>query len=166
MIDEYIPVLLACVIAFIALLQPTDERFYAGVAFAATGLVHIIVFMLWEMSAFEPVDGITYFVTAALMSVAAMEIMVRISKVVSTTISLYRVCLAEIAANVAGLYLWYHGMSPAINVWLFAALRTWAVVILIRKDKADDARGYEVNSRVGYLGLVFGARRSNSNTGA
>lgn len=158
-VSDLLPLALAGVIVLLAIMQPTYERMMAGAWFALLGLLHFMLFYAWVFAFGEKMDGITYFVTAAITSGIAIELMMRIPKVVSTTISLYRVCIAEIAANSVALALWYYDQSPLINTYVFLVLRIWAISILLRKDTADDVGGYTITSRWDYFTFVLGTRR-------
>jgi len=157
---ELISVAMACVVALAAMFQKTDERMYVGFVFSSLGLLHFLAFYSWQMADGERMDGVTYFVTAALTSLFAMELMARQIKIVELTITLQRICLIEIIANIAGLLLWYVGMFPMANVLVFMALRTWAIFALMQKDGQNDSGGFAVTGRWDYFMLIVNPRRS------
>ncbi len=154
--------ILAAVISLLAILQRTDARLVAGTIFAGTGLAHILLFYSWQLAFHEDIDGITYFVTAAVFSVIAMELIYRIKEVTGLVITLQRVCSVEIVVNIAGLVLWYNSAYPEVNAYIFVAIRLWAISALIKKDGADDLGGCKTSTRWSYFMRVIAPWRGTA----
>lgn len=148
---EIAPSILAVVISFLAILQKSDDRIIAGSIFAVTGLGHIVMLYSFELVFVGGMDGVTYFVTASVASVIAMELMYRIPEITGLSVTLQRICMAEIITNAISLALWYNSIYPEVNTYAFVALRAWVIVALIKRDNSHDMGGYEATTRGGYF---------------
>ncbi len=140
---------LAIAIGILAVLQKTDERFYAATIFSALTLAHMVLFSATD-------SGHAYYIGAAFLDVAIMSFIARIDKIVSLTITLHRICLVEIIVNAIGWVMWMKYADPYWYNVTFIGLHLWAIFALTRKDNANDPGGYTVGSRFDYIRLVLG----------
>lgn len=147
---DAIPVMLAIIVLFLALMQEENDRFVVACIFAACGISHMMMFGVWQFVLGNDIDGITYFVTAAIMSGVAAELILKYPGTTNIAVTLVVISWVEIIANVIGLFFWYNGFSPLVNFFAFIAIRMWVIIALIRNN-ADDTGRLQVNSRADYL---------------
>jgi len=134
-VDAVTLIILAAVIA--AFLQPNAPRFFAAVAFVGVTLTHELFF--------PTLDGLNYYGSAALMDLSIIAITSGISPVPKMVLTLQKICLVSILANLAGWILWTLYYPPAAYDAALLALYVWALVSLINRSGLD-VGGYTVAS--------------------
>lgn len=140
----------ALAVLLLAATQPTPARRVVACSYAVVTFGHLMLVSPWA----DDLGG-AYFLTAAAGDVLVMALIMRSVKMPDTGISLMRVCVAEVVANWLGWRLWENGYDPAIYNTIFYGLSIWVMLILIRRDRAYERRGYSINSRVDNLRLIF-----------
>lgn len=141
---------LAAAIFILSIFQRNDERFVAACAYSILNLIHLLIL--------GDADGETYYASAALFDVAIIFIISRITKIVSTSLYIQRICIIEIILNYVGWIMYETYLDPfAYNV-AYLSLQVIMIAILLKKDSENDKRGYQADSRLNYLLLVAGLR--------
>lgn len=144
---------LSLIIFVLALCQPNANRMLAGLIYGCVGLAHWALLSWW-------VNDFAYYTTAGGASLLTILLIGRLRVISSTALSLIRVSLVEIVMNGVGCLLWYMYQPPLIYNLAFTLIFAWAIVVLLRKDRADEMGGdLEVGSWGDYLRLVAGAWR-------
>jgi len=146
--------ILAVIIMLLAMMQADEERYHVAMIFAIATLAHLLVVGFLD-------SGHVYYISAAVFDVLIMMLISRIPKIVGLTITIYRICIAEILVNAAGWAMWVSYMDPYWYNVAFMVLHLWAILALMQKDEIDDVGGYRVDNRLDYLRLIVSARHSN-----
>lgn len=141
--------ILALVIVLLAATQPSTVRKVAACSYAVIHAGHLAISPL--------LDGFAYFFSAAVADVVIMWLLLRASNFPAISISLLRVCFLEAFINALGWVLWYKYIEPTIYVTIFHVLNLWVVIILTRKDRADELGGRQVDSWADRLRLAIGS---------
>lgn len=139
----------AIVIALAALTQRSDIRFFASLAYSIVNLSHALFIATW-------VDGGMYFVTAGVANLLIAEWLVTLNRITDTVVSLLRVCVVELVVNATGGIIWWNGYDGGVYAGVYVGIYAWVVLILLRKDTADDGRGYQAAGWGDYLRLIAG----------
>ena len=140
---------LALMIAIISLFQKTDERFFAACIYSMLNMAHIVMF--YNMG------GPYYYLSAGIFDLLIILWIGSISKVVSTSLRIQRICIAEILVNYFGFVLWANYHEPYWYNMAFIVLHALTIIVLLMKDASSDNRGYPVSSWRDHLRLIAGA---------
>lgn len=147
-----ISVALSIVILLLAATQPSSERMGAACVYAGVNLAHLALISPW-------IGGYGYYLSAAMADIFIMAIIIQMPRITAVAISLLRVCLVEVIVNAIGWILWFKYFEPALYNSTFYLIYGWIVLILMRKDRADDVGGYKVDHWTDFLRLVIGSSR-------
>jgi len=128
--------------------QPNAARFIAAAAFTGAVLVHDV--------ALSSLDGVAYYGSAALFSLAVISAISRLDRVPEMALELQKVCLASIVINCGGWLLWLFYSPPMPYDAAFIALYCWAAYILTIRGRADVGRYF--SSCGGRAGLFSASR--------
>ena len=131
-----ITVLISC-IAIIALFQPNAPRLFAAVCFAVITLCHEVYF--------GDLDGLQYYGSAALLDLAIIVITSGINPVPKMVVTLHKICLVSIIANLMGWALWFFHLSPVAYEAVFVVIYAWTLITLLKRN-GSDVGGYTLDS--------------------
>lgn len=121
----------------VALIQPNAPRLFAAVVFVAVISLHEALF--------SPLDGLQYYGSAALFDLLIIVLTSGINPVPRMVLSLHRLCIVSILANMAGWVIWFFYFPPLAYDLAFVAINSWALFILIKRDGAN-VGGYSLDS--------------------
>jgi hypothetical protein len=124
-------------IAVMALLQPNAPRLYAALVFVA--------FMLAHEWLFSHYDGLAYYGSAALFDIAIMGGISGIRPMPKLVITIHKVCIFSIIANMGGFAMWALEMTPSLYNAAFIVIYAITLLALLKRDKTDD-RGFTMDS--------------------
>jgi hypothetical protein len=110
----------------VAFIQPNAPRLFAAVSFAAIISSHELLL--------SDLEGLQYYGSAALFDLAIIILTSGINPVPKMVLSLHRICITSILANLAGWVLWLFYYPPLAYDATFAAIYVWALVTLIKRD--------------------------------
>lgn len=113
----------------VAILQPNAPRLFASVTFVGIVLLHEALL--------SDLDGSQYYGSAALFSLLIIVLTSGIYPIPKMVISLHRLCIVSIFANMFGWAIWYLYYPPLAYDLAFVAIYAWALFILIKRDGAD-----------------------------
>ena len=136
MIYEAITLLIYAVL-IVAFLQPNAPRFFAAVIFIGITLLHELLLSSY--------DGLQYYGSAALFDLAIIIITSGINPVPKMVLSLHRICIVSIFANLAGWVLWFFYYPPLAYDAAFALIYVWTLITLIKRNGLD-VGGYTLDS--------------------
>jgi hypothetical protein len=117
-----------------ALLQPTAPRFFAAVFFIGVTFAHELLL--------SGLEGFAYYWSAAAFDLAIIFALGRLDSVPDLAVTLQRVCLVSIAANLIGWVLWRTYWPPAPYDYALVALNAWALTAFITGTKNDVVGGF------------------------
>lgn len=123
-----ISVLLAA-LALAALTQPTAPRLFAALIFVGVTLSH--EFILSDL------DGFAYYGSAALFDLCIIAATSGINPIPRMVITLHKICLISMGANLFGWILWFSYFPPDAYNALFSAIYLWALITLIIRGRVD-----------------------------
>jgi len=125
----------------------SPDRLYAGAIFVSASCVH-----LYFSDDFSDMGGIYPYFIASIFDLAIVSTIAKLRTISPSVISILRICIAETALNGIGWLMWDNEVTnyDTIYAGAFLMLSIYTVYILGRKDKADDKRGFKVDSW-GYL---------------
>lgn len=123
-----ISILLAALV-LAALTQPTAPRLFAAFIFVGVTLSHD--FLLSDL------DGFAYYGSAALFDLCIIAATSGINPIPRTVITLHKICLVSMMANLFGWILWFSYFPPDVYNAILMATYTWALITLIIRGRAD-----------------------------
>lgn len=141
---------LSLVILLLAATQPSPSRVTVAFIYAAVHLAHGGLAPL--------IPGGWYYATAAGADLVIMAFIVHAVRIPAIAVSILRVCLAEIVVNAGGWLLWFNYHEPTLYNLAFYGLNAWLIMILMRRDPANDVGGFTVNRGRDWIRLVIGSR--------
>ena len=109
-----------------AFIQPNAPRLFAAVSFVMITLLH--------ESLLSELDGLQYYGSAALFDLGVIIITSGINPVPKMVLSLHRLCIASIVANLFGWLLWFFYSPPFLYDAAFVGIYIWALYILVERD--------------------------------
>lgn len=139
---------LAVIILILSILQKTDERFFAACTYSILNSLHFLVL--------GDADGSVYYLTAAIFDIAIIYVASRTIKIVSTSIYIQRICIAEITLNFVGWVMYESYIDPFAYNIAYALLQVAMIAVLLKKDAKNDKRGYKADSRIDYIRVIAG----------
>ena len=131
-----ITTILLTAIGVTVFLQPNAPRLFAAFIFAGLTLCHDIF-----LSHF---DGLLYYGSAALLDLAIIILTSGIAPVPQMVISLHRICMASIAMNFIGWFIWFMYLPPVVYDSAFMFIYAWTLIILIKRNDTD-VGGYSLD---------------------
>lgn len=129
--------ILICVGVIAALLQPNAPRLFAACIFTGIILLHELVLSSYT--------GLQYYGSAALFDLAIIAITSGINPMPKMVISLHKICMLFIFANLAGWVLWFFYYPPLVYDAAMVLIYAWALVTLINRDGLN-VGGYTLSS--------------------
>lgn len=129
--------ILICLIIATAFFQPNAPRLYAALVFVGVTALHEVFFSNYE--------GMQYYGSAALFDLAIIIIASGINPVPKMVLSLQKICIVSIVANLAGWIMWFLYYPPIIYDLAFVAIYAWTLIILIKRTGAN-VGGYTMDS--------------------
>lgn len=129
---------IAVIIIIFSAFQSSTVRMVAALSYAIIHAMHFFV---------DPfLDGYAYYFSAGVADVLIMWLLLKAPKFPDISISLFRVCIAEVFVNAFGWFLWYKEYEPTLYVNIFYMLNIWVLLILIRKDRANDIGEHQIDN--------------------
>lgn len=125
MIGDVITYLIYALVV-VAFIQPNAPRLFAAVSFVA--IISLHEFLLSHL------DGFQYYGSAALFDLLIIVLTSGINPVPKMVLSLHKVCITSILANLAGWLLWFLYYPPLAYDAAFVAIYAWALMTLIKRD--------------------------------
>jgi len=128
MIDLAITLLMIAIV-IVAFLQPNAPRLFAAVSFISFLLAHEFFMYGYE--------GLQYYGSAALFDLAIIILTSGINPVPKMVLSLHKICMVSIVANLAGYLLWYYYLPLTAYNATFVVINVWTLIILIKRNNLD-----------------------------
>jgi len=113
-----------------ALLQPTSERMAVALTFAAFTFVHNTF-----MHNFE---GMMYYATDALFYLMVIFIVGLVDSKTSLIYDIQKISIVAVALDYFGWAIYMMEIPPTGYNVAFMALYAWTIIILLRRDQAND----------------------------
>jgi hypothetical protein len=135
-IEQIVTTLVFLVVAF-AFLQPSAPRFFAAVSFVSITLLHELLLSDYV--------GLMYYGSAALFDLGIIILTSGISPVPKMVLTLHKICMVSILANLAGWLMWFLYYPPLAYDAAFAIIYAWTLITLINRDSLD-VGGYTLDS--------------------
>jgi urea transporter len=110
-----------------ALTQPTAARRKVAVVFTVATLAHCIIG--------EYIDGGAYYLSAAILASAIINITLGFKETSPITQSIHRICLVSIVLNAAGWVIYRRYFPPEVYNLSFIFLYLWAIMVLMKRDR-------------------------------
>jgi len=129
--------LLIYAVVIVSFIQPNAPRFFAAIIFTSITLLHELLFSSY--------DGLQYYGSAALFDLAVIVFTSGINPVPKMVLSLHRICIVSIFANLTGWVLWFFYYPPLVYDVTFIAIYTWTLIILVKRSGLD-VGGYTMDS--------------------
>jgi len=131
-----ITILMVLIIAT-AFIQPNAPRLYAAVIFVGATALHELFF--------SDYGGLQYYGSAALFDLAIIILTSGINPVPKMVLSLQKICIVSIIANLAGWVIWFLYYPPIIYDLAFVAIYAWTLITLIKRTGIN-VGGYTLDS--------------------
>ncbi len=145
-------------LALAALVQPNTARFFAALVFVGATLSHDLLR--------DGLIGLAYYGSAALTDLGVIVMLSLLRPVSKLAVELQRLSFISICLNAFGWVLWISYEPPAAYDAAFLAFYVWALLVLIKKDRANV--GHSAMDRRGpwFLGYNWSrTRRDSKNVG-
>lgn len=118
------------IVLILAMIQPTDERRYAGLVFAVIAGLHYLLSYSTE--------GWGYYFSAATADAVVVMLTIRL-KILSPVIStIHTICYVSILMNFIGWIMWMSHMPHYAYNAAFLLIYGWAIINLSRKEQTND----------------------------
>ena len=122
-----------------ALMQPTLDRALPALAFAVPAALNLVLL--------GDIDGLYYYHSAALVDLAVLEILRRLTTHSELTKRLANISVASIVLNIAGWPIWMLYLPPDGYNAAFAALYAYALFTLLRRSRRHGYGGNAMDHR-------------------
>lgn len=120
-----------------AFIQPNAPRLFAALIYTGAMLLHEVIFADYV--------GLMYYGSAALLDLGIIVLTSGISPVPKMVLTLHKICLVSILANLAGWLMWYSYYPPLAYDAAFAVIYAWTLLTLINRDRLN-VGGYTLDS--------------------
>lgn len=129
--------ILICLIIAMAFIQPNAPRLFAAVIFVGVTALHEVFF--------SDYDGLQYYGSAALFDLAIIILTSGINPIPKMVLSLQKICIVSIVANLVGWILWFLYYPPLLYDLAFVVIYAWTLIILIKRNGLN-VGGYSMDS--------------------
>ena len=113
----------------VSFFQPTAPRFFAAAIFVGVTATHELIF--------SGLVGLQYYGSAALFDLAIIILTSGIHPVPKMVLTLHKICMVSIVANLGGWVLWARYYPPLLYDLSFLGIYAWTLITLIGRTKAD-----------------------------
>lgn len=120
-----------------AFFQPSAPRLFAALSFVGITALHELFFSDYE--------GLQYYGSAALFDLAIIILTSGINPVPKMVLSLHKICIVSIVANLLGWIMWFLYYPPMIYDLAFVAIYAWTLITLIKRNGLN-VGGYTMDS--------------------
>lgn len=146
MLMEVIRIALVVAVLF----QPNAPRLFAAFVFVGANVFHYIYL--------SELDGMLYYGIAALVDLAMVILTSGIRPIPRMVLTLHKIALVSIAANMYGFILWFNYLPPTTYDSAFILIYLWLLLTLIRKG-GKRVGGFTISSWTTCFNFNHSSRR-------